>query len=97
MRASYNKLCFNVFNVFLSICQVCLERLANFVMCLDEFFALAVLLDEHDVLECGCMLVAFASELVHIVLERAVLLVEMVYQVRVRIALSLPIQHVLLY
>jgi hypothetical protein len=43
------------------------------------------------------MLVAFASELVHIILERAVLLVEMVYQVRIRIALSLPIQYVLLY
>ena len=63
---------------------------------LSKSLPLLVVFDKHDVLESSSMLVPFLSELVHVVLEPSVVLVENVYQVRICIALRLPIDYVLL-
>jgi hypothetical protein len=66
------------------------------VVLLSKSLPLLVVFDKHDVLESSSMLVPFLSELVHVVLEPSVVLVENVYQVRICIALRLPIDYVLL-
>lgn len=63
---------------------------------LSKSLPLLVIFDKHDVLESSGMLVPLLPELVHVVLEPSVVLVENVYQVRICIALRLPIDYVLL-
>jgi len=66
------------------------------VVLLSKSLPLLVVFDKHDVLESSSMLVPLLPELVHVVLEPSVVLVENVYQVRICIALRLPIDYVLL-
>lgn len=70
-----NQLSLNIFNQLLSLLHLLLVCLAHFVVLGHELLPLSIILDLYECLSHLCVLVPLVSELLKLVLERAMVLI----------------------